>query len=131
MLKDAKETIYAQEDMPVSIKRSAFKLFEHELKKDKPIPARRALSNVLKWMALQKARQQEGLRYLTPTHKLILQLMVEGLTQKQIALRLGRAERTVVRYCVEIRQLVRVDSIYQAIAVAVERGWVNAPKVDE
>ena len=136
MIQEAKQTIYAQEDMSLSIKRSAWTLFQHELGRtnpstSKPFTPRKALSNVLKWMALQKSRRPEELRYLTPTHKLILQLMVEGLTQKQIALRLGRAERTVVRYCVEIRQLVRVDSIYQAIAVAVERGWVNAPKLDD
>jgi len=137
MMQDAKQTIYTQEDMSLSIKRSAWALFQHELSStnpatSKPYTPRKALSNVLRWMALQKARRQEGLKYLTPTHKEILQLMVnEGLTQKQIALRLGRAERTIKRHCVEIRELVQVDSIYQAIAVAVARGWINAPKMDD
>jgi Response regulator containing a CheY-like receiver domain and an HTH DNA-binding domain len=136
-MQEAKQTIYSQEDMPLSVKRSAWALFQHELGRinpatQKPFTARKALANVLKWMALQRVRQREGLKYLPPMHRKILQLMVnDGLTQKQIALRLGKAERTVKRYCIEIRELVQVDSIYQAIAVAVELGWISAPKTDD
>ena len=134
MMQEAKQTIYAQEEMSLSIKRSAWTLFQHELghinpATSKPYTPRKALSNVLKWMALQKARQDEALKNLTPTQrKLIYFLVVEGLTQKQMALRMDRELVTIKQHFAQIRTKLGVESLYQVVAVAVERGWVNAPK---
>lgn len=132
MLQDAKQTIYSQEDIPLSIKRSALRLFKHEIEKENPLTPRKALSNVLKWMALQKSRQGEGLKRLTPTHKKILQLLAtEGLTHRQIAARLGNTPRMIKWHYAEIRKHLRVDSMHQAVAIAVFEGWISLPPVDD
>lgn len=137
ILQEAKSTIYAQEEMPLSIKRSAWDLFQHELENINPatskvFTARKALSNTLKWMAQQKNRQVAALRKLTPTQKKILRLLVEkGLTQKHIALQLQRRQRTIRHHMSQMKIKVGLESLYQVVAVAVELGWVSAPPVKE
>jgi hypothetical protein len=53
-LQHARDTIYNQEDMPLAIKRSAWRLLRHEADKVDPngrrIGPRRALVQILKWM---------------------------------------------------------------------------------
>jgi DNA-binding NarL/FixJ family response regulator len=134
MQEQAQETIRNQEDIPLSIKRSAWILFQHELRQTNPatgkqFTARKALSNVLKWMAGQKARQ--NFRQLTPKERELIGLLVEGLTQKQMAFELGCELVTVKRHFSRIRRKIGVISTYQVVAVAIARGWVNAPKMDE
>lgn len=133
MMEEARKIINQQE-VPLSIKRSAWILFQHELIRinpvtSKPFTPRRALSNVLKWMAGQKAKQ--NLKKLTPTEQRLVRLLVEGLTQKQMALELGCDPVTVKRHFAQIRRKMDLYSTYQVVAVAVERGWVNAPRIDE
>ena len=132
----ARQTIFAQL-APLSVKRSAWVLYQHELTKidprtRKPFTQRKAMTNVLKWMALQKKRQELGLRQLSPMQKKIIEMLVmEGLTQKQIAFRLHRNSDTIKHHCERIRKKVGVDSMYQVVAVAVDLGWVTAPQVKE
>jgi DNA-binding NarL/FixJ family response regulator len=135
-MQQAQQIINSQSDMSLGIKRSAWLLFQHELGKtnpatSKPFTVRRALSNTLKWMRQQKARQDAALQQLTPTQRTIIRLVVEeGLTQKEVALRLGRELVTIKKHVAEIRSRMGVSSLYQVVAVAVERGWVNTPKLD-
>jgi DNA-binding NarL/FixJ family response regulator len=133
----ARQTIYAQEKIPLSIKRTAWILYQHELTRVdprtcKPFIPRKALSNTLKWMAFQKERQEAGLKQLSPMQTQILEMLVhEGLSQKQIAHALQRNPDTIKHHCERIRRKVGVNSMYQVVAVAVDLGWVTAPQVQE
>lgn len=125
----AKQIIDAQ-DVPLSIKRSAWFLFQHELSRQPRIKPRRALSNTLKWLRHQKARYAEPLRQLSPMQRKILQMLVEeGLIQKQMIVELGIGRQTVYHHYAKIMKKLGVESMYQAVAIAVEHGWVNPPKV--
>lgn len=136
ILKEAKATIYEQE-MPLSIKRSAWELFQHELQNTNPATSkiftpRKALSNTLKWMTQQKKRQVAALKKLTPMQKKILRMLVEeGLTQKQMTLRLQRSPTAIKHHMSQMKIKVGLGSLYQVVAVAVELGWVSAPSVQE
>ena len=129
---NAHQTIYAQ-DALLSVKRSAWALYRHELAQTNPLThrpytRREALSNVLRWMQLQKKRGTMARIELTPTQSKILQLLVtEGLTYKEIALRLGRKSSTIKNHMAQMRTRVGLNSTPQVIAVAVEYGWVGAP----
>ena len=132
----ARLIIYEQE-APLSLKRSAFVLYQHEIERvdpdtSKKFTSQKALSNVIKWMTWQKARHDEAIQALTPTQKKLLYLLVvEGLTQKQMALILDRDFETIRHHFKMIKRRMGVSSLYQVVAVAVERGWINAPKMDD
>jgi DNA-binding NarL/FixJ family response regulator len=134
-MQEVKEIIFAQEGVSLAVKRSALKLYKHEMDKLDDMPSRRpsarkVLSNILKWMAGQAAKEKYS-RRLTSIELEILQLLVEGMPQKQIALELGCSHKRVKRHFSQIRRKVNVWSTYQAVAVAVERGWVKVPKLDD
>lgn len=134
-MQQAKEIIYEQEGVSLGVKRSALELYRMEMEKMSMQPRkgyteRKALSGVLKWMAGQAAKEKY-FRQLTAKELEILQLLVEGMPQKQIAMELGLSAKTVKRYFSLIRKKTRVGSTYQLVAVAVERGWVKAPRVDD
>lgn len=61
-------------------------------------------------------------------HIRLLRLLVEGKTRGQIATELGFSPLTIKRRCRKARDFLGVETMYQAIAVAVARGWVPAPK---
>lgn len=132
----ARQIIYSQ-TMSLSIKRSAWILFRHELTRIDPktgraITRRKALVNVLKWASAQKSRLDAGLKQLSPMQiKIVEMLVMEGLTQKQIALRLKRDPNTIKHHCERIRKKVGVESMYQVVAIAVDQGWVTAPQPQE
>src|SRR5919108_4907017 len=96
ILQKARQIIFSQEMIPLSIKRTAWFLYQHEMKREEPRTERQAMANILKWMAMMKKRQEAGLKQLSPMQKKIIELLVyEGLTQKQIALRLERDPDTI------------------------------------
>ena len=132
-IREAQDAIFAQ-DVSLGIKQYAWLLFQHEVARidpgtGRPYTARRALQNVLRWMAGQKARQTT-IR-LTPAELRIMRLLVEGLTLKEIALEVGTSFRTVKRHMQNVRRKTGTISMYQVIAVAVDRGWIQAPRVDD
>jgi DNA-binding NarL/FixJ family response regulator len=134
-MRQAQQIINSQADMSRGVKRSAWLLFQHELNRINPDTAKRftvnrALSNVLKWMAGQEARQRH-FSQLTVRELEILQMLVEGVPQKKIALEMRLTERMIRWHSRQIRKKVNVSSLYQAIAIAVERGWVQVPKTDD
>lgn len=65
---------------------------------------------------------------LSADHIRILSLLVDGKTQDQIALEIDRSRETVKRRCKQIRKELRVESLYQAVAIAISKGWVEAPR---
>ena len=131
----ARQIIFSQ-TMSLSIKRSAWVLFRHELTRVDPktgrlFTRRKALASVLKWAGAQKSRLDAELKQLSPMQIKIVELLVmEGLTQKQIALRLKRDPNTIKHHCERIRKKVGVESLYQVVAVAVDQGWVTAPSAN-
>lgn len=128
----ARQTIYDQE-APLAVRRSAWVLYQHELGRInpatcRPYTQRRALTNVLKWIAGQRVQKHH--KRLTPTEQRVVRLLVEGMTQKQTAMELGCKRETVKTHLTNIRRKLGMCSTYQVIAVAVEHGWVRAPKLD-
>ncbi len=120
---------------PTSVRRSAWLLYLHELDRinmltKKPYTHRQALSNTLRWISQQKAKLR--MKRLTPLQRQIVHLMaVEGLSQKQIAERISRSPRTIEVRCKQIRMRLGLSSMYQVVALAVQRGWVSAPLVED
>lgn len=134
VLDHCRNTIFSHQ-IPLAIRRSAWSLFLHELTRinprtSKPFTPRRALSNVLKWMAGQKAMNSYKTK-LTPRESKLVRLLVEGLTQKEMALELGCAHKTVKAHLAHVRKKIGVVSTYQVVAVAVEQGWVIAPRIQD
>lgn len=133
-MQQARQIINSQADTSLGIKRSAWILFQHEVSRIDPqtgrlYTARWALQNVLRWMAGQRARDL-AVR-LTPAELRILRLLVEGLTLKQIALEIGVSFETVKRHTRKVRHKTGAETLYQAIAVVVDRGWLRAPRTNE
>lgn len=60
---------------------------------------------------------------LTPRQQVILQLLTEGLTAKQIAVRMGLSRRTVFLHLAAIRQRLGVSSTLQAVWKMGGREW--------
>ena len=129
------QSIIYEQDAPQAIKRSAMVLYQHELgridsRTSKLFTPARALSNTLKWIEQQKAKRT--MKRLTPMQRQIVYLLaVEGLNQKQIAYQLKRDRGTIKMHFAQIRRQLGVVSMYQAVAVAVQRGWIVAPNVDK
>ncbi len=66
---------------------------------------------------------------LTPQELRIVRLLVEGLTQKEMALELCCTRQTVKLHLRNLRAKLTVVSTYQVVAVAIEQGWAHAPKI--
>ena len=133
-IEEAHDSIFALENVSLGIKRSAWMLIQHEISRTdpatgRPYTARRALRNVERWIAGQQARSM--IIHLTPAELRIVKLLVEGLTLKQVALEAGISFRVVKRHMQNVRRKTGTVSMYQVIAVAVDRGWVRAPRLDE
>jgi DNA-binding CsgD family transcriptional regulator len=60
---------------------------------------------------------------LTPRQIFILQMIVEGKTQKQIALELGISRTSVKVQMSKARSKTGAESIYQLVAMAILLGW--------
>lgn len=60
---------------------------------------------------------------LTPRQQIILQLLTEGLTAKQIAAQLGLSRRTIFLHLAGIRQRLGVSSTFQAVWKMGGRDW--------
>lgn len=71
------------------------------------------------------------LKALTPTQLIILRMMTEeGLSQKQISIRLQKSRTSIKRHYNHMRARLGLTSIHQVIAFAVSRGWIKAPAID-
>lgn len=135
-MENARQIIYAQ-DVLLSVKRSAWVLYQHgltqiDLRTHRRYTPRKALSNVLRWMAFQRKRVKMAPIQLDPLEKSILQLMVtEGLTRKQVAYRLNIPDATIKYRLAQIRASIGVSSTHQVVAIAVEYGLVGVPELQK
>lgn len=124
---DAMSMIFSQ-DVQIAVRKTAWLLYQHEIGRHNNTDL--ALRSTLEWIEQQKAKQQ--MKRLSPLQKQIVYLMaVEGLTRKQIAERTNRSMRTIEIRCRQIRKRLGLTSMYQVIALAVHRGWVGPPVVDD
>jgi len=132
----AKAIIFSQE-VPRNLQRSGLLLFEHECDRKDPDTKKsytksKALSNVLKWMLEHKARQERARRMmLTPMERQVLQMLVDGLTQRQISIELKKNIRNVRRCFTRVRKRLGVGTLYQVIAISVSYGWVDITYSDK
>jgi Response regulator containing a CheY-like receiver domain and an HTH DNA-binding domain len=134
-LEDAKARIFAQE-VPGNLRRSAVLLFEHlrrsiDLDTGRSYTNSKALSNVLKWMHDCQLKQERARRKLTPLEQKILQMLVDGLTQQQIAIELKRNVRNTKRHFAKMRKRLGVETMYQVVALSVSYGWVDLENLDK
>jgi len=128
---DAKKIILSQEGIPLPIKRSGYRLFRHEIEKEKPVSTKKALEHVLGWMLIQAEKEARSAYRVSTIQKRILYLLaVEGFTQSQAAIELNRSHYTVKHYCINLRKQLGVDNFYQVVAIAVAQGWIPAPTLE-
>ena len=89
---------------------------------------RRALETHRLRHAEQAARQdlEERLAALTPREREVLDLVVAGLLNKQIAARLGTAEKTIKIHRGRVMEKMQVSSLAELVRM-VERAGASAP----
>lgn len=124
---NAQKTIYARKDVPVRVRDSAWMLFLHEL--EKATDEQSLLEAVLAW--LDEQRKMEARRRMEPStmeRKMLAMLACDGLTMKEIAGRTGRALNTTKHRFLRMRRRYGNLTMYQLVALSVERGWVTISK---
>jgi len=65
-----------------------------------------------------------GTAILSDKERIVLQAVVQGLRSKEIASDMGISERTVKAHLTSIYNKLGVDSRSQAVAIAVEQGYI-------
>lgn len=122
----ARQTIFSQPGFSQAVKRSAWRLFEHEIDcKGQHATLQAALGNVLRWMDDQAKKTARSRHKPSTIDRQMLQELVNGKTQKQIAYRFGFKLKTVhVRFW-RLRERLGVETMYQVIALCVKQGWVR------
>jgi len=88
---------------------------------------------VLEHFRREPKRQQQGLPYeeLTQRELQIIQLAVEGLSNKEIAGKLVISEKTVKNHIANIFSKLQVNDRTQAILYALRKGLVTMPPEDQ
>ena len=68
------------------------------------------------------AELRDGLRQLTPREREVMSLVVAGLLNKQIALRLGTSEKTIKIHRSHVMQKMRADSLADLVRMCQKLG---------
>ena len=68
------------------------------------------------------AELRDGLRQLTPREREVMALVVAGLLNKQIALRLGTSEKTIKIHRSHVMQKMRADSLADLVRMSQKLG---------
>jgi DNA-binding NarL/FixJ family response regulator len=85
--------------------------------------SRRAAAQMSDWT---QAREEENPE-LSDREMQILQLAATGASNREIALALHIAEKTVEKHMTAVYTKLKVNSRVEAALAAVKRGWVNPP----
>ncbi|HSY43778.1 MAG TPA: response regulator transcription factor [Candidatus Acidoferrum sp.] len=100
---------------------------------DKLLPAIRAVASGKRWIPEEVAKRLESRRLfedLTPRELLILNEVVKGLANKQIADVLSISENTVKWHLKNILAKLCVSDRAEAVAVAIQRGIIHLSRKD-
>ena len=68
------------------------------------------------------AELRDGLRQLTPREREVMSLVVAGLLNKQVALRLGTSEKTIKIHRSHVMQKMRADSLADLVRMSQKLG---------
>jgi DNA-binding CsgD family transcriptional regulator len=130
IIDDARAKIHSRHDVRMRIRQSGYSLYLHELAKRKsPDEALRA---VMLWLDDQCRIEAKRRLEPTPLEKRLLQMLVQdGMTMKQIAFKTGRNLGTTKANFKRIRKRLGDITLYQLVALSVERGWVRVRLVDK
>jgi DNA-binding CsgD family transcriptional regulator len=133
--KHAKDMIF-QQPMPLRIRQSAWWLYQHELSRIDPVTGQtyisgKALSNALKWMEEQSLLLEILKQRPNEIQRRMLQMLAEGMSEKQIAHALGKNVRTTRVHFSRLRTRLGMETLYQLMAHSVEEGWVRLTKKDK
>jgi len=128
----AKEIIYAQ-PLPGAVKRPAWWLYQHELSKTRPTiyTVEKTLTNVLLWMEEQRLLIEIIKVRPTALQQRLLQMLVDGKSQKQIAFELSKNPRTIHVNFSRLRKRISVDNLYEAVALGVSKKWIKVNKPEK
>ncbi len=85
--------------------------------------SRRAAAQIIDWTRQQQEENVE----LTAREMQVLQLAATGATNREMALALHIAEKTVEKHITAIYTKLKVSSRVEAVMMAVKRGWINSP----
>ena len=126
---NARETIFDQ-PLPLPVRQSAWWLYQHELRRidpatRQPYPPHQVLENTLKWMYEQILLIESQKLQPNDIQRRMLQMLAEGLSEKQIAFELGMNVGTARVIFLRLRTRLGMQSMYQLMAHSVHRGWVK------
>lgn len=125
----AREVIYARHDVPLRVRDAALWLYGHELKKMRrpnENAALQVMERILQWVNHQKRMEMKRRLEPTETERRILHmLIVDGMTMKQIALKTGQQLGAVKLRFGRMRSRLGNLTLYQLVALSVERGWIT------
>ena len=85
--------------------------------------SRRAAAQMSDWTRVQEQENPE----LTDREMQILQLAATGATNREMALGLHIAEKTVEKHMTAVYAKLKVSSRVEAAIVAIKKGWANPP----
>lgn len=106
----------------VAMKQKAFDFFEKPVDSPKLLIAiQRAVDEDARQQQHQQVRDQQLTRYrtLTPREREVMQLVVEGLANKQVAARLGLSEKTIEVHRGNVMRKMQVDSVADLVRASI------------
>jgi DNA-binding CsgD family transcriptional regulator len=118
----------AAQPVPPGVKRTACWLYQHEMSRIRqrtPYSDEQVLTNVLFWIDEQRLLIQESNKIPAPENRRQLQMLVDGMTQKEIALALGEHPRATRARFNRLKNRLGFGTLYELVATAVKRGWVR------
>ena len=135
LIDQARETIFEQKSLLLCIRRTAWRLYEHELERTDPDTGSlytpwKALDNVLKWMAEQSEMLERVKQEPTQMQRRLLQMLADGKSGKVIAFELGIHEKTLRTHFVRLRSRLGVETLYQVMAISAKKGWVKVGRTE-
>lgn len=67
---------------------------------------------------------------LSPRQRAVMQCIIDGLSYKEIALKLNIQSNTARKYTARVRQRVKAKSLYQCVALLVAQGVIVPADVE-
>ena len=125
----AKDTIMDQ-PLPLRVRDTAWWLYQYELRRidpstKKPYAPHKALEHTLKWMYEQLLLIESQKLRPNDKQRRMLQMLAEGMSEKQIAFELGMNPQTARGTFLRLRTRLGMASLYQLMAHSVQKGWVR------